>query len=88
MGGRRPPNVGPKNNNNNKNLGKNFAPNWSADNIASDFQCSWNFGAKNIAAQFLQAIFSVLRISPGGFLIASQGYIVGRTDSGLDGWSD
>ena len=30
-----------------------------------------NFGAKNIAAQFFRAIFSVLRVSPGGFLIAS-----------------
>ena len=30
-----------------------------------------NFGAKDITAQFLRAIFSVLRVSPGGFLIAS-----------------
>ena len=48
-----------------------FAPNLGGDNIASDFQCSWNFGAKNIAAQFLRTLISVLWISPGGFLIAS-----------------
>ena len=38
------------------------------------FFAKWNFGAKNIAAQFFRALFSVLRVSLGGFLIASQGY--------------
>ena len=44
-----------------------------AYNIAARFLRSWNFGAKNIAARFRPAIISVLWISPGGFLIASQG---------------
>ena len=44
-----------------------------AYNIAARFLRSWNFGAKNIAARFRPAIISVLWISPGAFLIASQG---------------
>ena len=35
------------------------------------FSANLNFGAKKIAAQFLPALISVLRVSPGGFLIAS-----------------
>ena len=51
-----------------------FLGHHGAYNIAARFLRTWNFGAKNIAARFRLAIISVLRISLGGFLIASQGY--------------
>ena len=44
-----------------------------ANNIAARFLCTWNFGAKNIDARFCWTGISVLRVSPGGFLIASWG---------------